>query len=78
MKKKIYLWQYLAKSQKNVNVSESSKTPYTRKLLSVPGALFYVKVGAWSPTLLAMISEAEVWMTSFGLQEKKIVMEFLH
>ena len=46
MKKKIYLWQYLAKSQKNVNVPESSKTPYTRKLLSVPGALFYVKVGA--------------------------------
>jgi hypothetical protein len=32
--------------------------------------LDYVKAGTWSPTSLAEISEAGVWATSLGLQEK--------
>lgn len=48
-------------SQKSLNVPESSKSPWIRKLLSVPGALFYVKAGVWALVLRAMISEAEIW-----------------
>ena len=65
-------------SRKSLNVPKSSGSPCTRKLLSIPGVLFYVRAGAWSPSPRAMISEAEVWVTSLNFPKKTPLTESLH